>query len=175
MDAGQRLAVPELLILPPLSAPGLPISRISGPARFRRLQRPTQRARSGPLRASWVAADAGVVDLCVAYAISTASGNAVARNRIRRRLRHAVTLLAGDFPPGDLLLRVTGATEQCTWPVVLAAVTDLSRRLGGAAAGAAGIKAGIEAGIEAGIDIVAPVAVAAVIVVSTPFNDPFGL
>ena len=118
-----------------------------------------------------MAAEAGVADLCVAYAISTASGNAVARNRIRRRLRHAVTLLAGDFPPGDLLLRVTGATEQCTWPVVLAAVTDLGRRLGRAVAA-------VDAGAESGIDVgtgAAPVAVVPVIGVSTPFDDPFGL
>lgn len=174
MDAGQRLAAPELFILPPLSAPGLPISRISGPARFRRLQRPTQRARSGPLRASWVAADADVRGLCVAYAISTASGNAVARNQVRRRLRHAVTLRAGDFPPGDLLLRVTGATEQCSWPVVLAAVTDLGRRLGRAVAGVAAVDADAESGIDVGTGT-ARVAVVPVIGVSTPFNDSFGL
>lgn len=122
-----------LLTLHPPSAPGLPIGRISGPARFRRLQRPTRRARSGPLRASWVAAGAGTDELCVAYAIPTASGNAVARNQVRRRLRHAVTSLGGNFPPGDLLVRVAGPTEHCSWPVVFAAVADLSRRLQGAA------------------------------------------
>lgn len=122
-----------LFTFPPSSAPGLPIGRVSGPARFRRLQRPSQRARSGPLRAAWVATGTGTEGLCVAYAISTASGNAVARNQVRRRLRHAVTLLAGNFPPGDLLLRVAGPTEHCSWPVLFAAVADLSRRLQGAA------------------------------------------
>ena len=121
-----------------------------------------------------MAADADVARLCVAYAISTASGNAVARNQVRRRLRHAVTLRAGDFPPGDLLLRVTGATEQCTWPVVLAAVTDLGRRLGRAVAGVAAVDAGTESGIDVGSGA-APVAVVPVIGVSTPFNDSFGL
>ena len=118
----------------PMFAPGLvriagPVGSICGPARFRRLQRPLRRARSGPLRASWTASTSDDGRLYVAYAISTASGNAVARNTARRRLRAAMTALAGEFPPGDVLVRVVGPAQRCTWPVVLASVAELGRRL----------------------------------------------
>ena len=102
----------------------------------------------------------------------------MARNQVRRRLRHAVTLLAGEFPPGDLLLRVSGAAEQCSWPVVFTAVADLSRRLGGAFAGGAAVDGGLDVGdggvvrvrtAAAGVDL------APVVVVSATCNDPLGL
>ena len=113
-------------------SPGGGIGHVSGPERFRRLHASSTRARSGPFRASWVStADALTRSSmpCVAYAIPTSSGNAVSRNLVRRRLRHAVEQHCRQLPAGDLLIRVSGPANACTWPIVVAAVTDLGRQL----------------------------------------------
>jgi ribonuclease P protein component len=107
------------------------VGRVSSPARFRALQAASIRARSGPLRASWVPAPSAA-GVHVAYAVSTSVGNAVARNTIRRRLRSLLEASGGQLPSGDLLLRVVGSADRCTWPVlqtsVASVVADVSRR-----------------------------------------------
>ena len=69
--------------------------------RFTALRRTRHRARSGPLRVSWVPGPAGSPP-CVAYAIGRRVGPAVVRNRLRRRLRAVVAELGP--PPGDYLV-----------------------------------------------------------------------
>lgn len=114
------------------------VGRVDSPRRFRALQGSSTRLRSGPLRALWAPAsiddhDAGREGRedvgCVAYAITTSVGNAVTRNRIRRRLRHAVADVSAFLPPGDLLIRVVGSADRCSWRVVRAAVEDLVMQL----------------------------------------------
>ena len=112
--------------------PPRPVGRVDSPRRFRALQGSSTRLRSGPLRASWAPASVSGEDEgqgggigCVAYAITTSVGNAVNRNRVRRRLRHAVGDFSALLPPGDLLIRVVGSADRCSWPVVRAAVEDL--------------------------------------------------
>ena len=75
--------------------------RLSGINRFAALRRTRYRARSGPIRVSWVPGPAGSPP-CVAYAIGKRVGPAVVRNRLRRRLR-AVFVDAAPAP-GDYLV-----------------------------------------------------------------------
>ena len=108
------------------------VQRVSSPRRFRALQSSSIRARSGPLRVSWAPHDSV---LSVAYAIPTSVGNAVVRNTVRRRLRSIFAETSGQFPAGDLLVRVVGAGQRCTWSVLQSSTasicTDLVRRCDG--------------------------------------------
>ncbi len=105
------------------------LQRVSSPRRFRALRSAPLRARSGPLRVSWAPHGSA---LSVAFAIPTSVGNAVVRNTVRRRLRAIVAQSSDHFPSGDLLVRVVGAGQNCTWSVLQVATasigSDLSRR-----------------------------------------------
>ena len=84
-----------------------PLWRLSGVDRFAALRTTRHRARSGPLRVSWVPgpdADAGGAPPRVAFAIGRRVGPAVVRNRLRRRLRSVLAELEPPLPPGDYLL-----------------------------------------------------------------------
>lgn len=76
-----------------------PVWRLSGAEPFVALRRTRHRARSGPLRVSWVPGP-GATPPRVAYAIGKRVGPAVVRNRLRRRLRAVLAELrppAGDY------------------------------------------------------------------------------
>ena len=75
--------------------------RLSGVERFAALRRTRHRARSGPLRVSWVPGPPGAPPR-VAYAVGKRVGTAVVRNRLRRRLRAVLVELRP--PPGDYLV-----------------------------------------------------------------------
>lgn len=81
--------------------------RIRDRSTFRALRRPEGRATRGPVRVSFVSpADAeGERFARVGYAIDRRCGNAVARNRLRRRCREAARSAAAEVPPGSYLLR----------------------------------------------------------------------
>jgi ribonuclease P protein component len=71
----------------------------------------------------------------VAYAVGRSAGSAVARNRLRRRLRATVAGLAGagQLPPGAYLVAASPAasdldTEQMTSTLTTALATLASRR-----------------------------------------------
>lgn len=62
----------------------------------------------------------------VAYAVSKRAGSAVARNRLRRRLRAAVTLHRGRMRPGTAYLFGAGSEAAAAdWTDVEAAVGEL--------------------------------------------------
>lgn len=102
---------------PPLEGPrpalGL-IWRIRDRASFEELRR-ARRVRRATLTVSFVANRAGPAHPPrVAYAVGRASGGAVVRNRVRRRLRAAMRELAGEgrLLPGKYLVSAAPGTAQ---------------------------------------------------------------
>ena len=77
--------------------------RIQDRATFVALRSQGRRARSGPVTVTWLPDDRSAPPR-VAYAIGRRVGNAVARNRLRRRLRHVVGSLAPTMAPGAYLV-----------------------------------------------------------------------
>ena len=73
---------------------------------FADLRRSSLRGRSGPLSVSFVARPEWDRSQ-VAYAVSRKVGNAVERNRLRRRLRAIVADRAADLPVGAYQVRST--------------------------------------------------------------------
>jgi len=79
-----------------------PVGRIRQRSTFVALRRPAGRSASGPLRVSWVPGDPSDPFPLVSYAIGRRCGNAVQRNRLRRRLRAVVGQC--QIPPGSYLV-----------------------------------------------------------------------
>lgn len=82
------------------------VGKIQDRATFRALRRPAGRAKHGPVRVGFVPVAPGTSRLFpqVGYAIGRRCGNAVTRNRLRRRLRAAVADLAPELPTGAYLV-----------------------------------------------------------------------
>jgi ribonuclease P protein component len=77
--------------------------RIREQSAFAELRRRGRRARSGPVSVTWVDGPAGEPPR-VAYAIGKVVGNAVVRNRVRRRLQAALATVAASLGPGTYLV-----------------------------------------------------------------------
>ena len=75
---------------------------------FRELARASLRARSGPIRVHFVAPLESDGCVAVAYSVSRGIGNAVVRNRCRRRMRAIVVRVAEELPAGAYLVSVGG-------------------------------------------------------------------
>ena len=67
--------------------------------------------------------DSDVVPPQVAFAIGRATGSAVRRNRLRRRLREI--LRASDLPPGLWLIGATGPADEHTFAELQPRVREL--------------------------------------------------
>jgi ribonuclease P protein component len=80
--------------------------------------RKARTVRSGPLLLSWAPAPAGQPP-CLGYAIGKKTGNAVVRNRLRRRLREAARRSPG-LPPGIYLIRARPEAAGLTFHQLLA-------------------------------------------------------
>jgi len=94
------------------------IGRLGTRGDFDALRRHGQRARSGPLQLQFLASASTPGSIRVGYAIGRSVGNAVIRNRIRRRLRAIMTDLSFSEslrPSGDYLIRVQPAASQATF------------------------------------------------------------
>ena len=90
------------------------VGRIREHSTFRALRRRCGRASAGPIRVAYVPplAAASATFPQVAYAIGRRHGNAVTRNRLRRRLRAAAAAVAEEVPTGAYL--VTARPEAAT-------------------------------------------------------------
>lgn len=102
------------------------IGRIRTRESFERLRRHGQRVRVDPIWCTYVH-DPTVTTPCVAFAIGRATGNAVTRNRVRRRLR--AILDASDVPPGLMLIGVQPRVVELTFDQLSAIVAQLMSRL----------------------------------------------
>lgn len=104
---------------------GPAVGRIRERATFRALARPAGRGRSGPVSVSFTpVGDDGRPR--VAYAIGRRHGNAVQRNRLRRRLRACVQTAVHEagspLAGGSYLVRADPTASELTAP-------DLARRV----------------------------------------------
>ena len=79
--------------------------RVHSRRQFERLAKPSRRGRSGPFRVLFAEPSESPEEFGVAYAIHRSVGNAVTRNRIRRRLRAVLDELRSDMTPGLYLIK----------------------------------------------------------------------
>lgn len=82
---------------------------------FERLAASTHRARSSTLRVVYCAREPDDPAVAVAFAVGRRVGSAVARNRIRRRLRAALQELEGTMPEGLYLIKCDIGTRDLTY------------------------------------------------------------
>lgn len=108
----------------PQAAVGL-IERLRGRDSFARLRREGTRVRSGPVWCVMVA-DSSLDSAFVAYAIGRASGPAVERNRVRRRLREI--LRSADPAPGLYLFGLTAQARDTSFEGLRSAVRSILSR-----------------------------------------------
>ena len=104
---------------------GLPASgRIRSQQTFLSLRRPAGRARSGSVRAAFVPPDSASPSAfpLVGYTIGRRCGSAVRRNRIRRRLRAAVTIASAELSAGSYLLGAEPEVQDLAFPQLVVAV-----------------------------------------------------
>jgi ribonuclease P protein component len=94
--------------------PARTVGRIQTRAAFGQLQRARSRATSGPVRATFAPVDPTVPGIYpqVGYAIGKNCGNAVVRNKLRRRARETARSVAHELPRGTYLLRLEPAAAQ---------------------------------------------------------------
>jgi ribonuclease P protein component len=109
---------------------------------FRALRRPEGRATRGPVSAAFLSptwndgdSSAASATVRVGFSVGKACGNAVVRNRIRRRFRVAVRESGPAVPAGSYLVR--GTTAAATVPFG-SLVTSVREAMTAAAARAAG-------------------------------------
>jgi len=109
---------------------------------FAELRRSPDRGRCGPLSASFVRLPGGERPL-VGYAVGRRVGNAVVRNRLRRRMRAVLQELAAGLPPGAYLVTAgSGATSLSAAELRGALEEALRRAVGRALTGTAPPAAG---------------------------------
>lgn len=115
--------------------------RLCGRSVLRALARRPSHATRGPVTAAHVPdVGRGGPTRKVGYALGRRHGNAVQRNRLRRRLRAVVREVAADVPAGAYLLRARPSAAVLPHPRLRDAVREAMRAAAGAgtASGARG-------------------------------------
>lgn len=102
--------------------------RIADRRTFDELRRHGRRARRGPLSVTWLAAspDAAATPPRAGFTVGKATGGAVLRNRVRRRLRAALRelLAEGRLPAGTYLLGGTAEVARMPWSALVQLLHD---------------------------------------------------
>jgi ribonuclease P protein component len=102
------------------------IGRIRTRAEFERLRRDGRRVRIEPFWCSHLS-DPSSNPPRVAFAISRAVGNAVIRNRLRRRLRAVMTEM--DIPPGLYLIGCRPTAGELTFEQIVSTLGRLPAKV----------------------------------------------
>lgn len=101
--------------------------RITDRLTFQELRHHGRRTRRGPLTVTWSAPPPGPsTPPRAAFMIGKATGGAVVRNRVRRRLRAALRqlLTEGRLPAGSYLLGATAEVATMPWSELVQLVDD---------------------------------------------------
>ena len=106
------------------------LTRLTRRAEFVRAAREGRKAASGHLVLQALPQAGGVTR--VGFTATKKIGNAVARNRAKRRLRAAARLVLGEAgtPGHDLVLIARNETGRCPFPTLLAELDAALRRTG---------------------------------------------
>jgi ribonuclease P protein component len=107
----------------PVDAPRPQLWRITDRRTFLALQQQGRRARGGSLTVTWLAPLPGDLAMPprVGFAVGKATGGAVVRNRVRRRLRAALRRLVAEdrLPAGTYLLGGGASLASMPWADLL--------------------------------------------------------
>lgn len=106
------------------------VGRLHGKGSFRELSRPDRRGSCGPVNVSFVASAECNAPVSVGYAIGRSHGNAVRRNRLRRRLRASLVGVS-DLAPGKYLVRATSVAGELSFSELRASVIAATRMASG--------------------------------------------
>ena len=113
---------------PTVAAPRPQLWRVTDRASFQALRRRGRRVRRGPITVTFLAPDPAspATPPRVAFAIGKATGGAVVRNRVRRRLRAGLRdlLIAERLPAGTYLLGATASVAQIPWSELVSGLSD---------------------------------------------------
>lgn len=113
---------------PPVGAARPQLWRITDRHTFLALRQQGRRARRGPLSVTWLPPTPGAPDQPprAGFAIGKATGGAVVRNRVRRRLRAALRELhvAGRLPAGTYQLGGNAQLATMPWSELVQLVAD---------------------------------------------------
>ena len=113
--------------------------RLRTPADFRRVRDNAARGWPHPLLVLYAAPnDLGRTR--VGITVSSRVGNAVVRNKVRRRLREALRMRFDRLAPGnDLLVVARPASARAAWPELNAALDGVLRKSGATTATSASV------------------------------------
>jgi ribonuclease P protein component len=119
--------MPTAVHQPTGAAPRPQLWRVTDRSSFQALRRQGRRVRRGPITVTFLAPDPAspVTPPRVAFAIGKATGGAVLRNRVRRRLRAALRelLVAERLPAGTYLLGATASVAQIPWSELISGLS----------------------------------------------------
>jgi ribonuclease P protein component len=103
--------------------------RLRTPAEFRRVREMAPRGFAHPLLVLYVASNESGLTR-VGITVSGRVGNAVTRNRVRRRLREALRARYPQLPQGsDMVIAARPASARATWQDLNAALDAVLARL----------------------------------------------